>query len=390
MNSPFIFNKPLSAIDALGRNSEVNWLATNLIKGHNSLVWGHPKTGKTTFINQALALVRKNENQTVTCAISCYNSISFQSLLANIANSLFKTFAGITYSDWTQLIDNTLPVTHPEVTVLYQPEQEQQLLFKNLTADNPSIDASIKELLMLPQRMANAKDKKVILVFESFHNILKIATASQLTSLAKAWQSQVNVTFVLCGNGTCAPSQTSAFNHLFTSKKPFYKFAEQIELGQVDEKDFTDYMVRNFSKAGRVISKDFAERIYRSMEGHPFYTQQFADICFSNTQGYMSEPMYVNGLKEMLDQHQSEFELVCESLSTPQIQFLHALTDQVEQFSANEVLNLYGLNSSANVFRVRDALERKEIIETIRKKPCFIDPLFKMWFKERFCHTFWI
>ncbi len=386
MNSPFVFNRPLTPTEMLGRNAESNWLSGNLVKGQHSLVWDHPRTGKTTLINHALDRVRKSANQTVTCTLNCYNFVSFHSMLASMANALFHTLAGSTYGDWCQLVNRTLPVCHPEVSVQHLQEQENlQLSFPNALTREAE-----EELLMFPEQITAATGKKLILVFESFHHVLSVAPAGELTRLAKAWRQHTGVTYLLCGCGTCASSQTSAYSLLFGPKKPFFKFAEQIVPERIDEKEFADHIVRNFSKAGRVISKDFAERIYRNMDGHPFYTQQFADICFSNTQGYMNEPMFINGMKEMLDQHQSTFERICGDLSLPQIHFLHALAQGVEQFSAAGTLTAYHLNSSANVFRVRDALEHKEIIEIRRKKPCFIDPLFKLWFTERFCLTYWI
>ncbi|MDD2824139.1 MAG: hypothetical protein PHR05_02965, partial [Bacteroidales bacterium] len=108
------------------------------------------------------------------------------------------------------------------------------------------------------------------------------------------------------------------------------------------------------------------------------------------TKGYMNDTMYLNGMQELLDIFQQPFESVCQDLTNPQIFFLRALSDGVEQFSSRDVLQKYSLNSSANVYRVRDALEKKAIIETVRKKPSFIDPLFKLWFKERFCKTYWM
>ena len=50
---------------------------------------------------------------------------------------------------------------------------------------------------------------------------------------------------------------------------------------------------------------------------------------------------------------------------------------------ASEVIRKYGLNSSANVKRVKDALMKKEILTFEEEdKPEFLDPLFEYWIKK--------
>lgn len=378
MNTPFLYTRPLQPNEMLGRTSGTNWLASNLQKGQHTVIWDHPKTGKSSLINKALSHIEKMDKAPVVCRLSCFNIRSENSFYAACANALFHQVAN-TLGEWEDLIQRLLPACSPQVFIPRFQEEEMALLF-----ENPLEEEAVEELAVFPERLTNHLNKQIILVLDSFH------TLDISKRMIRLWKKMKGVTFLFCGTGSVHSSGFSIYRQLFGYGMPFHKFAEYIPLEDIEEKEFTDYIIRNFAKAGRVISKDFAEMITRKMEGHPYYVQCFADICFSNTKGYMNESMFLNGLEELLEIFRQPFEYICQGLSTPQIHFLRALADNEEQLCSQEVLNKYNLGSSAHVSRVRSALEKKNIIEIVRKKPRFIDPLFSLWFRERFNKTYWI
>ena len=71
------------------------------------------------------------------------------------------------------------------------------------------------------------------------------------------------------------------------------------------------------------------------------------------------------------------------SLTVYQINMLKAILDGVVKFSATEVIEKYGFNSSANVRRVKDALCKKEIVTfNERDEALVLDPLFEHWLRK--------
>ena len=72
-------------------------------------------------------------------------------------------------------------------------------------------------------------------------------------------------------------------------------------------------------------------------------------------------------------------------LTTFQVGLLEAVVDGHKHFSTSEVIRKYGLNSSANVRRLKDALCKKEILSFNEEdEPYFLDPLFKYWVTKYF------
>ena len=54
-------------------------------------------------------------------------------------------------------------------------------------------------------------------------------------------------------------------------------------------------------------------------------------------------------------------------------------------FHESEILSRYHLNSSANVFRLKDAFRNKELVTFDRNdEPQILDPLFEYWLKNKY------
>ena len=83
--------------------------------------------------------------------------------------------------------------------------------------------------------------------------------------------------------------------------------------------------------------------------------------------------------------HDPRFKEMVNGLTTHQINFLRATVEGVLHFSSAAVIRQYGLNSSANVKRVKDALMKKEVLVFDENDlPSLIDPLFEYWVKKYF------
>jgi hypothetical protein len=71
-------------------------------------------------------------------------------------------------------------------------------------------------------------------------------------------------------------------------------------------------------------------------------------------------------------------------LSRTQLNFLKAMTDNMDQLSSQSTIQEYQLGTSANIVKIKAMLINKEIIDVHGKKILFLDPLYKFWLKEYF------
>ena len=96
------------------------------------------------------------------------------------------------------------------------------------------------------------------------------------------------------------------------------------------------------------------------------------------------ESLYMLGMSYYND-NESAYRFTGGNLTANQINFLKAVCDGAQKFSSAEVLKKYRLNSSANVFRLKEALSKKEIITfDADDRASMIDPMFEHWLKERY------
>ena len=373
VDSPFIYTRPLKTDPFLGRQNEMDWLSVNLTQGVHTMIVEPPFCGKQSLINQVFGRVQKQKTPIKICTIQLYNIRTWHELLFCMAQQVIGCFVN-TLNEWKTLCAELLPLNHPEVLVSEKKINDIYLSFAPITSDDQS-----GELLALPERLCRHYQERLIVFINDFQNVdLFENTYKSLTAALKMWKQHTQTTYLI------AASKPNAMRVLDGNREALRKVFEHIPFTPIDEKSFTDYIIKGFAKAGRVISKELAESLYRKTDGHPYYTQHFAHLCFINTKGFMNNVMFQQAYNELLDIHHRRFTNMTDDLTTPQINYLKAVIHNIERFCTLDVLKKYGLNSSANVTRVRAALDKKEVLEFIRNKPRFLDPLFKIWFTERF------
>ncbi len=84
-------------------------------------------------------------------------------------------------------------------------------------------------------------------------------------------------------------------------------------------------------------------------------------------------------IENLWDHNAILFQRETDNLTNSQLNFLKALCHNIKQLSSAETILNYKLGTSANVIRIKEALENKEIIDLMGPQVEFMDPLFKSW-----------
>ncbi|MDR3351398.1 MAG: hypothetical protein LBN98_07160 [Prevotellaceae bacterium] len=373
MDSPFVFSREVINESFVGRKDELSWLSSNLSNKENTVLIAPAGYGKKSLVRNAFIQATKNtELKLCTCNLfNIRDAFSFYTLLAR---EIFSA-ACTTGDEWIALAEQLLPLARPHIEI----NERKQNAPLQIIFNKQRLPDFADEILQLPERVAALQNTSVIVWINDFQEIARFDdTATLQKRLLAQWKQQRNVGYLLCG------SKINAMRKLFSEKQAFHKFGEQIPIEPIDEKALTDYIVKSFSKSGRVISKEYAEALCRTTRCYPFYVQQFAHLCWLNTKGFVIDNMIDAATEDLLSYNGRLFHSLADDLSDSQINYLHAIIDGMDRFSSAEVLTRYQLNSSANITRVRGALEKKEIITFFRGKPYFIDPVFELWIRKRY------
>lgn len=343
MDSPFIYNTIVSGTDFIPRNTESDKLY-KVIKEHRcAAIYEPPKSGKQSLIQHTFERLKHDGFKYRLCNVNLFNVRSDEHLIRKCMAAL----------------EDVLPL----------PPHER-----------PHIESAGAFLKEADRRAASAQTNLIIYI-EEFQEVLKFDDPDiPLKSMERECgdRQHPNTSVVLSG------SFVNAMRVIFDEIKFFYNQAERIRFTKIEERHFTEYIIRSFLKAGRVVPRELALHIYTLTEGQPWYTQQLADIAYGLTRGYLTEAIINQAFELLMELHSYRFRLLTARLSNYQISFLKAILDGVERFSSLETLENYNLQSSANVNRIKDALKKKEIIEFTKKSSHFLDPMYKTWLKTRY------
>ncbi len=376
MESPFIFDRYVTGKYFIGRKRECNILRNLLEQKENVCIYGPPKTGKMSVIRQTIFNMRMAGGQFTVADVDLFNVRSTGAFLKKFGTAVIRSVASAP-SEYEEIIRELLPRTnfsfdHEKFSA------EDEILTLGATPDGNDI----RGMLSLPGRIAAARDTSMFVIVEDFHNLLRLPETEYeniFHALSEVFGKQEknaasHAAFILTG------SKTNAMKFIFEERKYFYRQVEHLPVSNIDERDQIDHVVRGFLTAGKVVDNELIAGVVKLFRGNIWYLNHFASVCDSLSKGYMNEGILMDALGIMISIHEPGFKAITDDLSVYQLSFLRAVLEGESRFSSTEAVEKYGMNSSANVRRVKDALKKKEIITFNEKEePVFLDPLFEYW-----------
>lgn len=371
METPFPYDRYASGKNFIGRKSETVILESMLRSKQNVLLYDAPKTGKGSLIRHVLYNLKIGSYPFIACHVSLGNIRERAGFLASYASALVKAAASEA-GGMKEIYDRFLAGTF---LCLDLAEENGKGIFRPEKAPSREDEKAIFEL---GEKIAGYCGTAVIIVIEEFQNLLMFDDSNEiLDTMESVLNGRENATYIFSG------SRINAMKSIFEEERRFYRFAEHVPLQTIDEREITEYVIRGFSRGGKIIEHDLVLGAVRLFENNCWYINQFASICDSLSRGYINENTLMDALKMLIAVHSLRFRDMVDGMTGFQTDMFRAILDGVTRFSATETIEKYGLNSSANVRRLKDALKKKEIITFDEKDiPHVIDPLFKYWMKK--------
>lgn len=375
MDAPFIYDKYVTGKNFIGRKGETSALVNLLQQGENVVLYEPPKTGKMSLIQQALFNMRVGGKAFSAGMLSLLNIRTEAAFLARYGAAVIRLVAG-TPAEYAAVAGQYLDGTHIGFDEAAFAERDEVL-----TCRGEVDEEDIRTVLRLPHRIAADRGERIILVISDFQGITLVEDDGDriLRALEAAIREEPRggVSYVFSG------SMVNAMKRLFEVRGWCHRRVEHLCLKPVDEREITEYIARGFSASGKVSDKDLLLGVCKRFRNHLWYINHFVAICDALSKGYIMEPILIEGLSCILAVHEPRFRAVMDDLTTHQVNLLKAIVDGHSKFSSSGVIRAYGLNSSANVKRVKDALMKKEIVTfTEQDDPVIIDPLFEYWVRR--------
>lgn len=375
MDATFIYDRYVTGRNFISRKTECNTLANLLSKGENVVIYEPPKSGKMSMIRQTVLQMRLAGTDFVIYGLNLFNIRTVPDFLVRFGSAVIRASAS-SPEEYAGMAGEYLAGTH------FRFDQGRFADFDEvLTLDGtPDMD-DISAILRLPCRIVSSKGEKVIVIFEEFQNLMMADGYEDVFKVLEAVMrdgyENRRCPFIL--SGSCV----NAMKYIFEEQRFFYRLVEHLPLYPADDREIVEYMVKGFLLTGKAFEKVDAMQVCAFFDRNLWYINHFSAICDAMTKGYVNTSVMMEALNILISIHEPKFRAIMDSLTGYQLNLLRAVLDGVTRFSATDIIDRYGLNSSANVKRVKDALKKKEVITFNEKdEPVFLDPLFRYWVEK--------
>ena len=375
MDTPFPYSQYVTGKNFVGRRSDVTLLGNLLSQGEHILLSEPPKAGKTSLIQQTLFSMRMTGKAFTVGQMSAQNIRTPEAFLLRLGSTLIR-MVGSSPAEYAALVARYLGDTHFVFDETAFTERDE-VLSLGWDLEKADVDA----LLSFPFRLAQERGDRLILILDEFQCVNFLDDPDQilrpLDASLKENRDNRRFCYIFCGSGV------NAMRQIFTGSLLFNRLVERVKLFPVEEKEMADHVHKGFLSGGKVIEKELLLGACRLFKGNLWYINHFAAICDAMTRGYIMEPVLVDALGCLIAIHEPRFSGIMNSLTTHQVNLIRATVDGITRFSSASVIRRYGLNSSANVKRVKDALMKKEVLTfDADDNPLILDPLFEYWVKK--------
>ena len=370
MDKPFVYDTYVTGKSFVGRKMDCTILGNLLEGGENVVMYEPPKSGKMSVIQQTLFNMRATGKQFMVIHVNMFNARKLEDFLVKSGTSLIRPLYS-TAEEYADVMARHLADTH-FVFDAARFSSFGEVVSMNWTPDQNDVEAMFR----LPYRLAEEAGVPFYIIIEEFQSVMNSKDYEKTLKTMEKVLSERNrqVSFIFTG------SQVNAMKYIFAEQKYFHNLVEWLPLQKVDDSDIAEHIIRGFMIGGKVVERELVIGACELFRGQMWYLNHFTSICDNLTKGYINEGILLQALKMLISVHEPRFMSIVNDLTDHQLSLLRAVLDGESKFSSSEVIEKYGLNSSANVRRVKDALKKKEVLTFNEKdEPVILDPLFEYW-----------
>lgn len=377
MASSFIYDKFVTGRNFVGRKTESTVLSNLLEAGENIYMYGHQKAGKMSLVQQTLFNMRMGGKLFSVAQVDLFNVRRLEDFLLKFGAAIIRAVASVP-EDYSDIVSRHLSGTHFVFDIM-RFNLNGEVISINWDLDENDMQA----MLELPYRLSEEKGMPLYVVISDFQNLMMDDDYERcfkvMEKVFAGRQPSHKSSYIMTG------SQVNAMKLIFEEKKYFWRQVNHVPLNPVEDRDIIEHVVRGFSLGGKVIERELILGACKLFRSDMWRINHFFSICDSMSKGYINETILMEALDAMIAQNEPYFKTVVNDLTGHQVNLLKAVLDGVVKLSASDVIEKYGLNSSANVRRVKDALKKKEVITFNEKdEPVVLDPLFEYWLTKSY------
>jgi AAA+ ATPase superfamily predicted ATPase len=366
--NPFSYGTIVRGSNFYDRKEECARIVATLSGGNNLVLYAPRRFGKTSLVFKAIDQL---EMDNFICVyfdfMPVFSPESFVRLYAK-ALSEKQTNLQKFAQTFASIVKNIRPILGFDA----DGSPEFSIDFSGSVVD----ETVVSQLLDLPEKLAVASKKRVIVFFDEFQEVEKLSTINFEGLLRSKIQQQRSTNYLFFG------SKTHLLKELFNDKKrAFYNAASQMSIGTLPEKDTIAYLQQKFAESAITLNTETAKYIIFVAANIPHYIQMMAAEIWQymvNTQKTVTKEIVDDCSKRLLALKSDYYMELFDRQSKSKKQLLQALTENGKNIFSVTYIREYRLPSAATIQRAAKDLILDGIVEKMNDEYFITDPFFKL------------
>src|SRR5438105_2955032 len=241
MENPFVYGEIVPAAAFADRVVELDRLVIDLAAGQKVFLISPRRFGKSSLIRHALAAMTRRGALTIDVTVSSFSS--YVAFLEGYARAVaVAQTKGNRAQTWLREV-----VRSARAEVRYTVDAGAlgavSVSFPGVRSDR-DISRLAQEVFALPARLADARQRPVVVALDEFQAIAGFNGGSVEHALRAAVQHQRDVGYVFAG------SEPSLMERMLGPKRPFYKAGPVIRLDKIPADEFAAFIDTRFRRSG--------------------------------------------------------------------------------------------------------------------------------------------
>lgn len=226
-------------------------------------------------------------------------------------------------------------------------------------------------------------DRPCIVAIDEFQQIAKYPEKNVEALLRSHIQKSGNCHFIYAG------SERHMMQQMFlSSKHPFYRSADMLELKEIAREVYIPFVVKNFKEFGKSITEEIVGAVYDFFRGHTFYIQKTFNESFADTQegGSCTMEIVRTAITALIDSYDTIFREILSNIPEKQKELLYAiaLDGEASAITSAAFVRKHSLSSASSVQSAVKKLLEKDLITENGKIYAVSDKFFGIWISTQF------
>lgn len=226
-------------------------------------------------------------------------------------------------------------------------------------------------------------DKPCIVAIDEFQQIAKYPEKNVEALLRSHIQKSGNCHFIYAG------SERHMMQQMFlSSKHPFYRSADMLELKEIAREVYIPFVVKNFKEFGKSITEEIVGAVYDFFRGHTFYIQKTFNESFADTPegGSCTMEIVRTAITALIDSYDTIFREILSNIPEKQKELLYAiaLDGEASAITSAAFIRKHSLSSASSVQSAVKKLLEKDLITENGKIYAVSDKFLGIWISTQF------